>query len=812
MAEEIQDYSINIQYVAQQATLIQNAQAVPSNPQSTDRNNDNNVAKDSDSSIHTFKNSQTVPATPKSITRRNLQTSSVTTSNPDRSGNGNPATCKGEVGGSEDAKVKTEGKESEEKGRQWRLLVFIVFMESTIFVCSLCLLIASLRVDRLNNSVLWDLGIWKWCLLIISILCGRLIAYLLTKALLFLIWMLWLDERVLYFAYGVRKSFMVVIWVGLVTLAWGLLCSLGIKRSEDTTKILHDVTRGLGGCLIGATLWLFKTLFVKLVGSLHAQKLFDKIKEAIRLRKALLALSVSIMAINNTDNSDKYKQDSVPIRVRKFIRFLSVTDIEDIDSDIQKVKGISYWHEKVCRVLSKLGIKKETNSEKQDEDMVSFKTMIELIRAIRGKKLLPLTYIPKDPNNKNIADDTTPKTEQKIGGDRQGANSIAKQDNNDDAGKRTAAAATTAQEITDEAGAKTAANDIFSALAGSEDARYVELEKLLEFAKDDKVKEQFQGLAEEKQGETETENSKIENIETAGYEQINTEQNKSETEDKQNNTEGKHIKRSVLRNWVVDIYRDHDSLNNTLEHSKTAIDELNVIASVIVLVVIIGVWLLFMEFLTTKLLVFLSSQLLLVVFMFGNTVKTVFEAVIFVFLVHPFDVGDRCVVDGVQMVVEEMNILTTTFLRYDGEKIYYPNTVLAFKPISNFYRSPPSMGDSVEFAINLRTPTKTIDKLKEEIKTYLKSNPRRWKADHSVQFKEIEDVNKMKVALYVTHTINFQNAAKRGKRRSDLVLQMKGIFEELEIEYHLLPQQVNIISSGGSITSAVSLPGKQSYF
>ena len=52
--------------------------------------------------------------------------------------------------------------------------------------------------------------------------------------------------------------------------------------------------------------------------------------------------------------------------------------------------------------------------------------------------------------------------------------------------------------------------------------------------------------------------------------------------------------------------------------------------SVIVLIVITIVWLLIMGFLNTQVLVFISSQLLLVVFMFGNTAKTVFEAIIFV--------------------------------------------------------------------------------------------------------------------------------------------------------------------------------------
>lgn len=68
------------------------------------------------------------------------------------------------------------------------------------------------------------------------------------------------------------------------------------------------------------------------------------------------------------------------------------------------------------------------------------------------------------------------------------------------------------------------------------------------------------------------------------------------------------------------------------------------------------------------------------------------------------------------MVVEEMNILTTIFLRYDNEKITYPNSVLATKPISNFYRSP-EMSDSVEFAIDFSTTVDIIAALKTRIKS-----------------------------------------------------------------------------------------------
>ena len=70
------------------------------------------------------------------------------------------------------------------------------------------------------------------------------------------------------------------------------------------------------------------------------------------------------------------------------------------------------------------------------------------------------------------------------------------------------------------------------------------------------------------------------------------------------------------------------------------------------------------------------------------------------------------------MVVEEMNILSTIFLRYDNEKIFYPNSVLATKPISNFYRSP-EMQDWVEFSVDVSTSIESIGALKAKLKAYV---------------------------------------------------------------------------------------------
>ncbi|KAK9943614.1 hypothetical protein M0R45_009217 [Rubus argutus] len=137
------------------------------------------------------------------------------------------------------------------------------------------------------------------------------------------------------------------------------------------------------------------------------------------------------------------------------------------------------------------------------------------------------------------------------------------------------------------------------------------------------------------------------------------------------------LNRRALRAWVVKVFNGRKALNHALTDTKAAIMQLNNLVTSIVVVVSIVV-----------------------------------DRV--VFIIHPFDVGDRCVVDDVPLMVEKMNILTTVFLKLNNEMVYYPNSVLATKTISNYYRSS-NMGDTVEFSIAL-TPVENIRKLKLKIR------------------------------------------------------------------------------------------------
>ncbi|XP_030525470.1 mechanosensitive ion channel protein 6-like [Rhodamnia argentea] len=248
-----------------------------------------------------------------------------------------------------------------------------------------------------------------------------------------------------------------------------------------------------------------------------------------------------------------------------------------------------------------------------------------------------------------------------------------------------------------------------------------------------------------------------------------------------------------LKNWVVNAFRERRALALSLNDTKTAVDKLHNLLNVIIAFIIMVIGLTILQVDVTHFLIVISSQLLVMAFIFGNTCKTIFEAIIYLFVIHPFDVGDRCELDGVQMVVEEINILTTVFLRYDNQKIVYPNSVLATKPISNYYRSP-DMGDGVDFSIHISTPAEIVAIMKELIVSYIESRSDHWHPAPMVVTREIEDLNRVLMSVWLTHRMNHQDMGEKFVRRALLVEEMIKIFKELDIEYRLLPLDVNIQS------------------
>ncbi|VVA95768.1 unnamed protein product [Arabis nemorensis] len=268
-------------------------------------------------------------------------------------------------------------------------------------------------------------------------------------------------------------------------------------------------------------------------------------------------------------------------------------------------------------------------------------------------------------------------------------------------------------------------------------------------------------------------------------------------------SETNRISKSSLKNWVVNAFRERRALALTLNDTKTAVNRLHKMVNIIVGIIILVIWLIILGITSTKFLVVMSSQVVVVAFIFGNMCKIVFESIIYLFVIHPFDVGDRCEIDGVQMVVEEMNILTTVFLRFDNQKVVYPNSLLWLRSIGNYYRSP-DMGDGIEFSIHIATPAEKIMLIKQRITSYIEGKKDHWYPAPMIVFKDMESLNSVKIAVWLTHRMNHQDMGEKWARRSQLVEEIAKICRELDIEYRLFPLDINVRTMPTSTALPVS--------
>ncbi|CDY21490.1 BnaC03g27070D [Brassica napus] len=219
-------------------------------------------------------------------------------------------------------------------------------------------------------------------------------------------------------------------------------------------------------------------------------------------------------------------------------------------------------------------------------------------------------------------------------------------------------------------------------------------------------------------------------------------------------TETGKITRKAFIEWVS------EALGHSLDDTKTAVKQVDKLIAGVLTIITFIIWLILLDIASTKFLLVFSSQFVGLAFMIGSTCKNIFESFVFVFVfvfvMHPYDVGDRCVVDGVMKSRH-----------------------------GRFYRT---------LSIAFSTPAAKIATFKKRIGEYLVKNPHHWYPKPMLMVKVIENVNKLKMNLLVQHTINFQNFGEKNLRRTKLFIAIKRVLEELQIDYTLLPQDVHLTS------------------
>lgn len=155
-------------------------------------------------------------------------------------------------------------------------------------------------------------------------------------------------------------------------------------------------------------------------------------------------------------------------------------------------------------------------------------------------------------------------------------------------------------------------------------------------------------------------------------------------------------------------------------------------------------------------------------FVFAATCQEVLGSCIFLFVKHPYDIGDRVDIATDQLTVEHISLLYTVFKRVNNGKIVQtPNIVLNNLWVENITRSK-AMREQVSIFCAFDTSFEDINALKQEMGAFVRDpqNSRDFHPDIEIEVISISEMNKLELRVEIRHKSNWSNESLRAARRS----------------------------------------------
>jgi hypothetical protein len=219
---------------------------------------------------------------------------------------------------------------------------------------------------------------------------------------------------------------------------------------------------------------------------------------------------------------------------------------------------------------------------------------------------------------------------------------------------------------------------------------------------------------------------------------------------------------------VTDYSRQRKSLNSSMHDVDQAINALDGLLITIALIICVFVIIAFLapEFRAT--LATSATALLSLSFVFATTAQEILGSCIFLFVKHPYDIGDRVDITSEQLIVEHIALLYTVFKRVsNGKTVQIPNIGLNSLWVENITRSK-AMREQVSVFCAFDTSFDDINCLKQEMISFVRdpANSRDFYPDIEIEVVSIAEMNKLELRVEILHKSNWSNETLRTARRS----------------------------------------------
>jgi small-conductance mechanosensitive channel len=249
------------------------------------------------------------------------------------------------------------------------------------------------------------------------------------------------------------------------------------------------------------------------------------------------------------------------------------------------------------------------------------------------------------------------------------------------------------------------------------------------------------------------------------------------------------ISMEELEAVCVEIGRERKSITASLKDLDSVVSRLDNVLEFFVVVVALIVFLSLISTSTAGVLTSAGSSVLALSWLFSATAQEFLQSVVFVFVKHPFDVGDRVTIYGNagdaglgdDYFVKQISLLYTEFKKMQGHVVQAPNSYLNTLFILNQRRSG-ALAEAVPIVIKYGTTLEQIDALRQRLLEFVRSEKREFQNNILTEMRQVTENFSVTLNVVFFYKSNWQNEGLRLQRRNKFICMLMTALQEIGIE------------------------------
>ncbi|KAJ4382725.1 hypothetical protein N0V86_001947 [Didymella sp. IMI 355093] len=249
------------------------------------------------------------------------------------------------------------------------------------------------------------------------------------------------------------------------------------------------------------------------------------------------------------------------------------------------------------------------------------------------------------------------------------------------------------------------------------------------------------------------------------------------------------ISMEELEAVCVEIGRERKSITASLKDLDSVVGKLDDVFMFIVLVITIIVFISLISTSASGVLTSAGSTLLALSWLFSATAQEFLQSCIFVFIKHPYDVGDRVQIYGNSgdlglgddYFVKEIALFYTEFKKMQGHVVQAPNSYLNTLFILNHRRSG-ALAEAVPIIVKFGTTLEQIDNLRTMLLEFVTSEKREYQTNILTELRAVKEVHWLELNVVFFYKSNWQNELLRLQRRNKFICALTMSIQECGIE------------------------------